>query len=44
MILKLHLGKNKPIKYEVSEERRIDHIPSTQHYAVEEVFYHSELS
>ena len=30
-------GKRKQVDYTVSADRRLDHIPSTQHYAVEEV-------
>lgn len=30
-------GKKNPVTYTVSEERRHDHVPSTQHYPVEEV-------
>jgi hypothetical protein len=30
-------GKRKQVTYTVSADRRQDHIPSTQHYAVEEV-------
>ena len=30
-------GKRKQVTYTVADDRRIDHVPSTQHYAVEEV-------
>ena len=33
----LIIGKAKPVTYTVEAERRWDHIPSTQHYPVEEV-------
>ena len=36
-LVPLSVGKRKQVTYTVSADRRQDHIPSTQHYAVEEV-------